>query len=170
MQMRYIKIFVNHKRKKVGGGKSNSENWILSLVKKNLNNPGKWLKKVLESPGIWFCSFCGNQRWSRGHKAWGQGQGHKKKSEAKAKDSLSEDRPSRGQGQESSRPRTNDTAASVFQKKKGLLKSFSGNLQFIGVARIFGWRGLNHKSHAMTSSKICLLAFNQDFAKREGFN
>ena len=42
-----------------------------------------------------------------------------KKSEAKAKDSLSEDRPSRGQGQECSRPksRTKDTTASVLQKK-----------------------------------------------------
>ena len=79
-----------------------------------------------------------------------------KKSEAK--DSLSEDRPSRGQGQECSRPRTKDTAASVLKKKKGLQKSFSGNLQFIGVARIFDWGGPNHKSHAMTSSKICLLA------------
>ena len=58
-----------------------------------------------------------------------------------------------------------DTATSVLQKKKNdLLKSFSGNLQFIGVARIFDWGGLNHKSHAMTSSKICLLALNQDFA------
>ena len=68
----------------------------------------------------------------------------KKKSEAKAKakDSLSEDRPSRGQGQECSRPRTKDTAASVLQKKKGLQKFFSGNLQFIGVARIFDWGGL----------------------------
>ena len=77
----------------------------------------------------------------------------KKKSEAKAKDSLSEDRPSRGQGQDCSRPRprTKDTAASVLQK------SFSGNHQFIGVARIFDWGDLNHKSHAMTSSKICLL-------------
>ena len=93
----------------------------------------------------------------------------KKKSEAKAKNSLSEDRPSRGQGQECSRPRTKDTAASVLQKK-GLQKSFSGNLQFIGVARIFDWGGLNHKSHAMTSSKICLLALNQDFAKGEGLN
>ena len=39
-----------------------------------------------------------HQRWSRGHKAWGQrqGQGHKK---SKAKDSPCEDRPSRGQGQ-----------------------------------------------------------------------
>ena len=88
--------------------------------------------------------------------------------EAKAKDSLSEDRPSRGQGQECSRPRTKDTAASVFQKKKGLQKSFSGNLQFIGVAGIFDWGGLNHKSHAMTSSKICLLALNQDFGKGRG--
>ena len=50
---------------------------------------------------------------------------------------------------------TKDTAASVLQKK-GLQKSFSGNLQFIGVARIFDWEGLNHKSHAMTSSKICV--------------
>ena len=65
-----------------------------------------------------------------------------------------------------------DTAASVLQKKKkkGLQKSFSGNLQFIGVARIFDCGGLNHKSHAMTSSKICLLALNQDFAKGEGLN
>ena len=79
-----------------------------------------------------------NQRWSRGHKARGQGQGHKKKSEAKAKHSLSEDRPSRGQGQECSRPRTKDTAASVLQKK-GFQKSFLGDLQFIGVPRNFDW-------------------------------
>ena len=39
-------------------------------------------------------------------------------------------------------------------QKKGLQKSFSGNLQFIGVARIFDWGGLHHKSHAMTLSKI----------------
>ena len=54
--------------------------------------------------------------------------------------------------------------------KNGLQKFFSGYLQFIGVARIFDWGGLNHKSHAMTSSKICLLALNQDFAKGEGLN
>ena len=39
-----------------------------------------------------------------------------KKSEAK--DSLSEDRHSRGQAQECSRPRTKDTSASALQKKK----------------------------------------------------
>ena len=38
--------------------------------------------------------------------------------EAKAKDSLSEDRHSRGQGQECSRPRTKDTRASALKKKK----------------------------------------------------
>ena len=74
--------------------------------------------------------------------------------QAKTKDSLSEDRPSRGREQECLRPRTKDTAASVIQKK-GLQKSFSGNLQLSGVARIFDWGGPNHKSHAMTSSKIC---------------
>ena len=70
-----------------------------------------------------------------------------KKSEAKAKDSLSEDRPSRDQGQECSRPRprTKDTATNVLQKKD-LQKSFSGNLQFIDVARTFDWGDLNHKS------------------------
>ena len=41
-------------------------------------------------------------------------------------------------GQTLSRPRTKNTAASVLQKK-GLQKSFSGNLQFIGVPKIFDW-------------------------------
>ena len=74
------------------------------------------------------------------------------------------DRNARGQGQG---PRTQPQ---VFFKKKNLQKSFSGNLQFIGVARIFDYGSLNHKSRAMTSSKICLLALNQDFAKGEGLN
>ena len=47
-----------------------------------------------------------------------------KKSEAKAKDSPSEDRPSRDQGQECSRLRTNDTGASVLQKKNVFNKIF----------------------------------------------
>ena len=78
-------------------------------------------------------------------------------------------------GQTLSRPRTgmlkakdqgrSHKCSQKKKKKKGLQKSFSGNLQFIGVARIFDWGGQNHKSHAMASSKICLLALNQDFAK-----
>ena len=75
-----------------------------------------------------------------------------KKSEVKAKGSLSEDRPSPGQGQECSRPRAKDTGASVLQKKSS--KFFFGRSPIIGVTRIFAWGGLNHKSHAMTSSKF----------------
>ena len=52
------------------------------------------------------------------------------------------------------------------QKKKVFKKVF----QALGVARIFDWGDINHKSHAMTSSKICLLALNQDFAKGKGLN
>ena len=51
-------------------------------------------------------------------------------------------------GQTLSRPRTGMLEAKdqghsrkCFPNKKGLQKSFSGNLQFIGVARIFDWRG-----------------------------
>ena len=56
------------------------------------------------------------------------------------------------------------------KKEKIFKKNFSDNLQFRGATRIFDWGGLNHKSHAMTSSKICLLALNQDFVKGEGLN
>ena len=52
-----------------------------------------------------------------------------KKSEAKAKNSPSEDRPSRGQGQECSRPRTKDTKASVLPPKKRSSKIFSCDLK-----------------------------------------
>ena len=59
---------------------------------------------------------------------------------AKAKDSFSKDRPSRGQGQECSkpRPRTKDTNANVFQKKR-LQKNISGSLQKKGLQNKFFW-------------------------------
>ena len=69
-----------------------------------------------------------------------------KQSEAKAKDSLSEDRPSRSQGQECSRPRTKDAATSVLQKKKIFKKVFQAI-----------WNR-------------CLSALHHDFAKREESN
>ena len=103
-----------------------------------INFKGKWVFSHSRIT-IAKCGGAQYQRWSRGHKARGQDQVHKKKSEAKS--SLSGDRPSRGQqGQECStpRPRTKDTAASVLQKKN-LQKSFFGDLQFIGVPRIFDW-------------------------------
>ena len=101
---------------------------------------------------------------------------------AKAKDTKKIRGQGQGQGQlfrgqTLSRQRTGMLEAKdqghnrkCFPKKKGLQKSFSGNLQFKGVARIFDWGGLNHKLRAMTSSKICLLALNQNFAKGEGLN
>ena len=106
---------------------------MLTLVKFGI----KWC--LLWKTEVWFCIvsvfLCFTrhlQRWSRGHKARGQGlgqglgQGHKKKFEAKAKDSLSEDRHSRGQGQECSRPRPRikDTSASALQKKKKSSQKF----------------------------------------------
>ena len=57
------------------------------------------------------------QRWSREHKACCQGQGPKK-CKAKAKDNLSEDRPSRGQGQG---PRIQ---VQVFSEKKRFSEKF----------------------------------------------
>ena len=62
-----------------------------------------------------------------------------KKSEAKfkAKDSLSEDRHSRGQGQECSRPRTKDTRASALQKKKVFTKIFQAISKKKVFAKIF---------------------------------
>ena len=67
-----------------------------------------------------------NQRWSRGHKARGQGQGHKKNTRPRPRtaflrtDTLeAKDRNARGQGQE---PRTQ--AQVLFKKKKVFTKIF----------------------------------------------
>ena len=77
-----------------------------------------------------------------------------KKSEAK--DSLSEDRTSRGQGQECSRPRprTKDTLASVLQKKKVIKIFFQAISNSLAYPEFLIGGGLNHKSHEMTSSKF----------------
>ena len=67
-----------------------------------------------------------NQKWSRGHNARGQGQGHKKKRPRttfpRTEPLEAKDRNALGQGQG---PRTQPQ---VFSKKRGLQKSFSGNL------------------------------------------
>ena len=67
---------------------------------------------------------------------------------AKVKDSFFKDRTSRGQGQG---PRTQPQ---VFSKKIRLQKSFAGDLQFIGAAKIFDWGRPKPQSKATTSSKI----------------
>ena len=104
----------------------------------DLTRPGiKLVSTVTEADALSSQTLIGQiaicQRWSRGHKARGQGQASsrtQKKSEAK--DSLSEDRPSRGQGQG---PRTQPQ---VFSKKRSS-KSFLGDLQFISVPKSFDW-------------------------------
>ena len=65
-----------------------------------------------------------NQKWSRGIQ--GSRPRTQKKSEAKAKfkDSPSEDRPSRGQRQECSRPRPRTQPQAFFKKKKVFKKVF----------------------------------------------
>ena len=85
---------------------------------------------------------CNNQRWSRGHKARGQGQGHQKNPRSRTAfprtDTLeAKDRNARGQG-----PRTQAQVLSkkkkVFtkifrrspKKKKGLHKNFSISKKF----------------------------------------
>ena len=87
------------------------------------------------------------QWWRREHKARDQGQDHKK---SEAKDCPFEDRPSRGQEQECSRPRTKDTGASVpkkkifknfflaiSNKKKDLRTIFSGDFQKRKTKKVF---------------------------------
>ena len=97
------------------------------------------------------------QRWSRGHK--GRGQEHKKKSQAKAKDSPTEDRPSRGQDQECStpRPRTKDTSASVLQKKKTVFKKF-----FLAISKKNKNKGLQKNFQAFSCKKRLPKFFSGD--------
>ena len=88
-----------------------------------------------------------------------------KKSEAKAKDSLYEDRHSRGQGQECSRPRTKDTGASVLQKKevfKNFFQTISNLLAYpeflIGVSPALNCRGDASPHRDLASSQRDLSA------------
>ena len=89
---------------------------------------------------IWFWGvFTENDTWN----LWlsevesrTQGSRPRTQKKSEAKDSFFEDRHSRGQGQKCSRPRTQ---AHAFSKKKSSKIFFSGNLQFIGVPRIFDW-------------------------------
>ena len=67
------------------------------------------------------------QRWSRGHKARGQGQGHKKNPRPRTAFPKTDPLEAKDQGH----------SRKCSPKEKGLQKSFSGNLQFVGVARIF---------------------------------
>ena len=97
-------------------------NWLFFLDVLVENSPSKFITSVYRKPTF--------QRWSREHKARGQGQvqGHKKNPRPRPRtafprtDTLeAKDRNARGQG-----PRTQ--AQVLSKKKKGLHKNFSGNL------------------------------------------
>ena len=99
------------------------------------------------------------QRWSRGHKA--RGQGHKKNPRPRPRTALSrtdpleaKDRNARGQGQESR------TQAQVFSKKKGLQNFFQAISNSLAHPEFLIGGGLNHKS---------LEGRHQNFSKEEVF-
>ena len=117
------------------------------------------------------------QRWNRGHTT--RDQGHKM-SEAKAKDSFSEDRLSRGQGhRRKCSPKKKDLQKKFFRQSSihrrsqnfwfggpkpqitcnDVIKNFRKRI-FLWDKDIVGWKIWNR----------CLLALNQDFAKRECLN
>ena len=76
--------------------------------------------------------------------------------QGQTKDSLSKDRPFRGQEQECSRPRprTEDTGASVLLKKKVFKNIFQAISNLLAYPKFLIKKGLNHKSHDTTSSKF----------------
>ena len=73
------------------------------------------------------------QRCSRGHKARSQGQGHKKSPRPRPRTAFprTDILEAKAKDQEHKRKRS--------PKKKGFQNFFSGDLQFIGVPRIFDW-------------------------------
>ena len=71
------------------------------------------------------------QRWSPGHKARGQDQGHKKNPRPRPRTAFPRTDPLEAKDQGHSHK--------CSSKKKGLQNFFSGDLQFIGVPGIFDW-------------------------------
>ena len=83
---------------------------------KSLNELNNKTRSKLSQPCRKLSYYVQYQRWSRGHKTRGQGQGHKK--------IRGQGQPFRGQALSRPRPRTKDTAANVLQKKKSSKKFF----------------------------------------------
>ena len=74
---------------------------------------------------------------------------------SKAKDSPSKDRHSQGEGQECSRPRTEDTNASVLKKKKKKKKVFRKNFRAISRKNRFP-KNFSGAPQSFNNSKIVL--------------
>ena len=88
------------------------------------------------------------QRWSRGHKARGQGQGHKKNPRPRPRTAFPRTDPLEAKAKDQGHSRK------CFQKKKDLQKKFFRQSPTLRLSQNFWLGSLNHKSHAMTSSKI----------------
>ena len=102
------------------------------------------------------------QRWSRGHKARSQGQGHKKNPRPRPSTALprtdpfeAKDRNARGQGQ---RPRTQPQ---VFSKKKKVFKKF-----FLAISKKKAFKNL---FQAFSSKKRLLQFFFRRSTKFQQF-
>ena len=96
---------------------------------------------LVQNPGYAY------QRWSRGHKARGQGQRHKKNPRPRPRTAFPRTDPLEAKAKDQGHRRK-------CSPTKSRQKFFSGDLQFIGVPRTLIGGGLNHKSHEMTSSKF----------------
>ena len=107
------------------------------------------LKNVKKTRGCY-------QRWSRGHKARGQSQGHKKNPRPRPRTAFprtepleAKDRNARGQ-----RPRTQAQAFSEEKGKKVFKNFFQAISDSLAYQEFLIGGSLNHKSHEMTSSKF----------------
>ena len=90
---------------------------------------------ALEMTAVWLLLVTRYPRWSRGHKA--RGQGHKKNPRPRTafpRTDLS--RPRKRMFEAKAKDQGHNRKCS---QKKGLQKSFLGDLQFINVPRIFDW-------------------------------
>ena len=105
--------------------------FLIDLVCVNLNNTSKFTVVIPHAD----CSHClarlcsriyqyyGQwQRWSRGHKARGQGQGHKKNPRLRPRTAFLRTEPLEAKAKDHGHKRN------CSPKKKGLHKNFSGNL------------------------------------------
>ena len=141
-------VYLNITKKRIWRSKICSENtsaWRICFeIRKNTTLiTSKWSGGQITSTEQFVCwkSPLGipNQRWSRGHKARGQGQGHKKSEakdspsrtdslEAKAKDGGHKRKCSPKKSQKKKKSLQN-FFSSVLQKKKGLQQKFSDDVQ-----------------------------------------
>ena len=87
------------------------------------------------------CFSAWNQRWSQGHKARGQGQGHKKNPRPRPRTAFPRTDPLEAKDRNAQAKAKDQGHKRMCSQKKRTSNFFAGDLQFIGVPRIFDcWR------------------------------